>query len=418
VGNDHELIGGCVVALKRTQYLNLNTGTVRSGATGHGESLTDMESFLIPLDRARGSSLHSWGVADGLTVTATPGSAELAISMGTALDLAGQTIALVNGGFAIVDPNADPNQQQNIATVPVTSSGVAMAVSGPAGDYVLTVTWREVQDDQQPNAPLLVHAPWLRMLPVAGFQDVGEQVVLAQVTLDGAGKVTGLLPGPRRVVGVGVGRLELRCLRTGVAPSLSIDQNAAAELRARPGGGADLNLLSGPTPQTAKQFVIDHPLDPENKYLVHSSIESSERVNIYSGNVLLDDNAEALVQLPDWVEALNKDFRYQVTCVGKPAPVYIKEEISEGSFTIAGGMPNVKVSWQLTGVRDDSWARTNQFKVEEEKPDNEKGFFRNPQLFGQNFARSIHYARNEELIRRNPRIAKRITRPSDPASKA
>src|SRR5579862_5271350 len=40
---------------------------------------------------------------------------------------------------------------------------------------------------------------------------------------------------------------------------------------------ADLNV-SG-----SKNFRIDHPLDPANKYLVHSAVESSERMNIYTG---------------------------------------------------------------------------------------------------------------------------------------
>src|SRR6185295_4934573 len=47
-----------------------------------------------------------------------------------------------------------------------------------------------------------------------------------------------------------------------------------------------------------KNFKIDHPLDPENRYLLHAAIESSEVLNLYSGNVVTDANGEAVVTLP------------------------------------------------------------------------------------------------------------------------
>ena len=57
-------------------------------------------------------------------------------------------------------------------------------------------------------------------------------------------------------------------------------------------------------------FKIDHPLDPANQYLYHSFVESPDMMNIYNGNVTLDDKGEAVVTLPGWFEALNRDFRY------------------------------------------------------------------------------------------------------------
>ncbi len=95
-----------------------------------------------------------------------------------------------------------------------------------------------------------------------------------------------------------------------------------------------------------KDFRIDHPLDPANKYLLHASIESDEMVNVYSGNVVLDQNGRAGVQLPDWFETVNGDFRYQLTAIGRPSPgLYVAQEVSAGHFEIAGGSPGVKVSW-------------------------------------------------------------------------
>jgi hypothetical protein len=113
-----------------------------------------------------------------------------------------------------------------------------------------------------------------------------------------------------------------------------------------------------------KNFVIDHPLDPENKKLRHFSVESDELSNVYSGNVVLDGNGEAVVSLPDWFEALNTDFRYQLTCVGGFANVYIAEEISDNQFKISGGKAGLKISWEVTGVRHDRYALETDLSVE------------------------------------------------------
>jgi len=75
-------------------------------------------------------------------------------------------------------------------------------------------------------------------------------------------------------------------------------------------------------------FKIDHPLDPQNKYLYHSFVESPDMKNVYDGVVVLDANGQAVVELPYYFGAVNKDFRYQLTCIGGFAPVYIAEEMS------------------------------------------------------------------------------------------
>jgi hypothetical protein len=125
-------------------------------------------------------------------------------------------------------------------------------------------------------------------------------------------------------------------------------------------------------------FKIDHPLDPANRYLSHSFVESPDMKNVYDGVVTLDEGGEAVVVLPDWFEALNRDFRYQLTCIGGFAPVYIAEEIRGNRFRIAGGIPGMKVSWQVTGIRHDPWAEAHRIPVEEEKPEAERGRYRNP----------------------------------------
>lgn len=79
-------------------------------------------------------------------------------------------------------------------------------------------------------------------------------------------------------------------------------------------------LTVGTIHKASGSFMIDHPLDPSNKYLYHSFVESPDMKNIYDGVVLLDNSGEAVVQLPDWFQALNKDFRYQLTSLGSPQP--------------------------------------------------------------------------------------------------
>ncbi|MDZ7261761.1 MAG: hypothetical protein ONB05_06625, partial [candidate division KSB1 bacterium] len=140
--------------------------------------------------------------------------------------------------------------------------------------------------------------------------------------------------------------------------------------------------VSGYLEKAGGGFVIDHPLDPANKYLYHSFVESPDMMNIYNGNVTLDANGEAVVELPDWFQTLNRDFRYQLTCIGGFAPVYIAEEISGNRFRIAGGSSGMKVSWQVTGIRQDAFANAHRLPVEVEKSGTEQGKYLYPKEHG------------------------------------
>ncbi|MBM3288387.1 MAG: hypothetical protein FJY88_13735 [Candidatus Eisenbacteria bacterium] len=132
----------------------------------------------------------------------------------------------------------------------------------------------------------------------------------------------------------------------------------------------------------SKSFRIDHPLDPANKYLNHFSVESDEVLNTYTGNVILDDAGEAWVALADWFGEINRDPRYQLTCIGGHAPVYIASKISGNRFKIAGGTPGLEVSWQVTAVRSDPTVRKLAPPVEQEKPAPERGKYVDPESYG------------------------------------
>jgi hypothetical protein len=134
--------------------------------------------------------------------------------------------------------------------------------------------------------------------------------------------------------------------------------------------------------KNAGSFKIDHPLDPANKFLSHSFVESPDMKNIYDGVVTTDKNGKATVTLPDYFEALNKDFRYQLTPVGKFSKVVISKEIMNNQFEIETSEKNVVVSWQITGTRIDAYAEANRIQVEELKEGNDIGRYIYPQGFG------------------------------------
>jgi len=141
----------------------------------------------------------------------------------------------------------------------------------------------------------------------------------------------------------------------------------------------------------SKFFVIDDPLDPDNKFLNHACAEGPEPLNVYRGNTVLDSRGEAWVQLPDYFELINKDPSYQLTCVGGQANVYVAQEVSQNRFKIAGGRQGLKVSWQVTGVRNDRWERAHPRPVEEDKKGPQRGHYLSPELYGLPRERAIVY---------------------------
>jgi hypothetical protein len=125
--------------------------------------------------------------------------------------------------------------------------------------------------------------------------------------------------------------------------------------------------VNGTLSKAAGSFKIDHPLDPDHKWLSHSFVESPDMMNVYNGNVVLDADGTATVELPDYFTALNRDFRYQLTTIGAHAPVYVASKVSDNTFRIAGGTAGLEVSWQVTGIRQDDYAKEHPIVVEAPK---------------------------------------------------
>ena len=157
--------------------------------------------------------------------------------------------------------------------------------------------------------------------------------------------------------------------------------------------------VDGNLSKASGSFKIDHPLDPANKYLLHSFVESPDMMNVYNGNVTTDAQGRAVVELPEWFEALNRDFRYQLTVVGQFAQAMVASKVANHSFTVQTDKPNVEVSWQVTGIRQDAWANAHRIPVEQPKTDKERGHYLHPELFGAGVEQSVEAARHPGIAK-------------------
>src|SRR5215211_3059520 len=219
---------------------------------------------------------------------------------------------------------------------------------------------------------------------VWGHNRGGGDGILGTADRDGPG-VLGISPGGPGVEGVSSGLNN---------PAVSGQGRIAGDFQGIVRVAGNFQVVNG-----TKNFKIDHPLDPQNKYLLHNAVESSEMKNVYDGVSQLDADGTASVELPEWFEALNGDFRYQLTAVGGTAPnLHVAEEISENRFRIAGGEEGMKVCWQVTGTRKDAWAAANPFEVEEEKPEEERGLYLQPDLYDAPEEQSVMRARTGVMM--------------------
>ncbi len=158
--------------------------------------------------------------------------------------------------------------------------------------------------------------------------------------------------------------------------------------------------IEGNLSKSGGSFKIDHPLDPANKYLYHSFVESPDMKNIYDGNITTDSSGLATVTLPEWFETLNRDFRYQLTVIGQFAQAIVAKKVENNEFEIKTSLPNVEVSWQITGIRQDAWANAHRIPVEENKDAHQRGYYLHPDLYGQPPEKSVAWVRNSDSMKR------------------
>jgi hypothetical protein len=145
-----------------------------------------------------------------------------------------------------------------------------------------------------------------------------------------------------------------------------------------------------------KAFVMDHPLDPANSYLYHSAVEAPEQLNVYSGTVVTNFAGEAVVSLPGYFSAVNTDVRYQLTVLGQFAQAIVSSKVSNDQFRIKTDKPHIEVCWQVTGVRNDPYARAHPFQPVQPKSAEERGYYLHPEVYGRQSTESIAWSRSPE----------------------
>ena len=342
-----------------------------------GQSLSISGGNTITLPAGGGVTLDGaydqGGAGVGRTITADAGPVQIngsgtnTAALGILFTGTGNSINAVNNNaantFSVVQAVTNSTGVNNSAIFG-QSSGAARALSG---EVTATAT-----------AAVAVRGNNLRTTGGIGVEGVGYNGVSGQTNYrDGYG-VFGQnfdLTGPLTANSAGVGGVGY----IGVLGQ-SIDP-------ANGGGLASLDniiALGDLTVSGTKNFRIDHPQDPENKYLNHFSIESNEVLNIYRGTVAFDQNGKAVVQLPDWFDAVNKNASYQLTPIGGYAPIFIAEKIKDGRFVIAGGTQGMEVSWAVYAERNDPYLQQHPEarQVEELKSDREAGKYLRPDLYG------------------------------------
>jgi hypothetical protein len=296
---------------------------------------------------------------------------------------------------AVLQPSDEPNQQTTGSAVHAVAQGplgINQGVWGVSHSNIgvgVRGTALQAPDPSDPNDPA----------KSAGIGVRGNSKSREGIGVEGvADSITGETIGVRgeSVSPTGTGVYGIASEATGV--NFGVKGESASPLGYAGYFVGNVHVVGNLT-KGSGNFKIDHPLDPENKYLSHSFVESPDMMNIYNGIITLGKNGSAEVTLPDWFEALNREFRYQLTCIGGFAPVYVAKKVDGNRFRIAGGKPGMEVSWQLTGVRKDAYAETHRVPVEEIKPIAERGSYLHPEAFGKSAEKSVQQA-NEKAQQR------------------
>ncbi|MBO2008112.1 hypothetical protein [Hymenobacter negativus] len=301
------------------------------------------------------------GTADGLVVqvsgTGRAGyfSQSNSASTGNAVEIITSGTNSAKAGLYIIHPNA--------SSLGSNSYNRGLVVVDAGGNSILTANSDELTLAQQGSTPGVTLSPF-----GGAFYNLGNTASTPLVVSATAGSANN------------------------GAFSVSVMQGKAANFL----GNVQ---VQGTLAKSGGSFKIDHPLDPENQYLYHSFVESPDMMNVYNGNITLNAQGEATVQLPDWFEALNRDFRYQLTPIGAAFTPYVLAEVAGNRFRIAG-QPGGKVSWQVTGIRHDKWADENRIPVVEPKEPENRGKYLVPAAYGRPASQGIGYRSKPEAARR------------------
>ncbi|CAN2040515.1 exported hypothetical protein [Candidatus Magnetomoraceae bacterium gMMP-15] len=264
--------------------------------------------------------------------------------------------------------------------ITLTSDGVVIDGfrSSPDGIEISSTGGVKIAGDVEFSDTVTADAAYITHLVVTGKSSTTcEGPVTAKDTVD----VWGVATFSTAIsVGANLDVWGIATFNTAISVGANLDVWGVATFNTSVSINGDLNV-TGEVIKGGGTFKIDHPLEPANKYLYHSFVESPDMMNIYNGNIITDDDGLATIELPDYFEALNKDFRYQLTCIGNFTQAIIFEKIHDNRFVIKTDLPKVEVSWQVTGIRKDPYAEQNRIQVEVEKNASERGTYLYPDLY-------------------------------------
>jgi hypothetical protein len=120
------------------------------------------------------------------------------------------------------------------------------------------------------------------------------------------------------------------------------------------------NNLFHTGPGWTKGFLINHPLDPDAKFLAHATLEGPEAAVFYRGEGQLSEG-KAIVELPDYFESLAREEGRTVLLTplsesDTPISQLATSSVDNGSFTVVGTdkkNPSQRFYWEVKAVRSD-----------------------------------------------------------------
>lgn len=338
--------------ITRPTYRQPN-GSVRTDAYRHGDSATEQENYHLAIEQVHGSGLHGWGIAAGMNVTGVVNAPDIKIEPGIAIDREGHHISLAATATAEIGPNAD-NPGQAATLVPVNTDGATFPTGGLQGVLLLTIQfWETFDTTAYANDGLyrFHHTPWIRLQSPTGFADDGRQIVLAQVTLDPTGAVTGLAPGSRRQATVPAGGVELRTAEVASpSPNFAIGNTTAGRILPRAGGGLEIKVpratdqveIGANDGTFAKLAIAANQIAARRSDGIESVMIDSQTGNITAGNsgvnggILVKDSSNRLVITLD-----SFDGALVVGTNGKEGEILVKDIAGQNSVRVDGATGTV-----------------------------------------------------------------------------
>jgi len=356
--NDNTAVGAAALQYDTTGATNVAVGWESLGANTTGNYNTAIGPFSLELNTT-GSNNTAVGLVAGYTpdLKSTTGSNNTFV--GSYTIVGGPNETTVSNATAI---GANTEVDQSNAMVLGSINGVNGATADTAVGIGTTTPLNTPLGGNPPTKLNIVGNNTYVPLVVQSPSTFGTWMVLNNTST--GGKPWAILSAAS---GNGEGAGNLGITDFGAGGTIFLEGNVSVSGNLSKGGGS---------------FKIDHPVDPANKYLYHSFVESPDMMNIYNGNVVTDRRGLATIELPDWFEALNRDFRYQLTVIGQFAQAIVVKKVEQNRFTIKTNKPKVEVSWLVTGVRQDAYANAYRIPVEEMKPPQEQGHYLHPELFG------------------------------------